>query len=136
MKIQLESNAIMPTRAHATDAGLDLYAPYTQEIPPKRSATFDTGVHIQLPEGTAGLLVSKSGLNCNHSLTSTGLIDEGYTGGIRVTLHNHSNLWYRVKKGDKISQLVIVPVIRPELELVDKLDDTERGDKGFGSSGR
>ena len=136
MKIQLDENSLMPTRAHATDAGLDLYAPYGQEIPPKRSATFDTGVHIQLPEGTAGLLVSKSGLSVRHNLTSTGLIDCGYTGSIRVTLYNHSEQWYHVKKGDKISQLVIIPIITPELEVVDKLEDSERGEKGFGSSGR
>ena len=136
MKIKLDANAIMPTRAHSTDAGLDLYSPYNQEIPPKRSVVFDTGVHIELPKGTAGLLVSKSGLSTKYNLLSSGLIDEGYTGSIRVQLYNHSDQWYNVKKGDKISQLVIIPVLTPELELVDELEETERGEKGFGSSGR
>ena len=136
MKIKLDTNAIMPTRAHSTDAGLDLYTPYNQEIPPRSSAIFDTGVHIELPQGTAGLLVPKSGLSTRYNLMSSGLIDEGYTGSIRVQLYNHSERRYSVKRGDKISQLVIIPVLTPELELVDKLEDTERGAKGFGSSGR
>lgn len=136
MKIHLEKNAILPTRAHNTDAGLDLYSPYNQDIPPKRSVVIDTGVHIELPAGTAGLLVPKSGLSTKYNLLSSGLIDEGYTGSIRVQLYNHSDQWYAVKKKDKISQLVIIPVLRPEIEIADKLDETERGDKGFGSSGR
>ena len=126
----------MPTRAHSTDAGLDLYAKEGQIVSAKESAQFDTGVHIQLPPGTAGLLVSKSGLNCNNDITSTGLIDEDYTGSIRVKLYNHGGYDYRVKAGDKISQLVILPVIKPELELAEELEETERGDGGFGSTDR
>lgn len=136
MKIKLETNAIMPTRAHSTDAGLDLYSPYNQEIHPRSSVVFDTGVHIELPKGTAGLLVSKSGLSAKFNLMSSGLIDEGYTGSIRVQLYNHSDHMYNVKRGDKISQLVVIPILTPDLELVDELESTERGDKGFGSSGR
>ena len=126
----------MPTRAHSTDAGLDLYAKEAQIVPAKESAIFDTGVHIELPQGTAGLLVSKSGLNVKHDLTSTGLIDEGYTGSIKVKLYNHGGYDYRVEAGDKISQLVILPVCRPALEVVESLEDTERGGGGFGSTGR
>ena len=136
MKIMLDNGAYMPTRAHSTDAGLDLYAKEGQIVPAKESAIFDTGVHIQLPACTAGLLVSKSGLNVKHGITSTGLIDEGYTGSIKVKLYNHSGYDYRVEAGDKISQLVILPVVRPELERVESLEDTERGVGGFGSTGR
>ena len=136
MKIKLDKGAYMPTRAHSTDAGLDLYAKEGQIVSAKESAQFDTGVHIQLPPGTAGLLVSKSGLNCNNDITSTGLIDEDYTGSIRVKLYNHGGYDYRVKAGDKISQLVILPVIKPELELAEELEETERGDGGFGSTDR
>ena len=136
MKIKLDKGAYMPTRAHSTDAGLDLRAMFGQIVPAKESATFDTGVHIQLPPGTAGLLVSKSGLNVNHDITSTGLIDEGYTGSIRVKLYNHGGYDYHVKRGDKIGQLVILPVIKPELETVEILEETERGAGGFGSTGR
>ena len=136
MKVKLDKGAIMPTRAHDTDAGLDLYAIKQDYIPARGSATIDTGVHIQLPPGTAGLLVSKSGLNVKHNLTSTGLIDEGYVGSIRVKLYNHGWSGYYVEAGDKISQLVILPVLKPELELAEELEETERGDGGFGSTGR
>lgn len=136
MKIMIDNGAYMPTRAHSTDAGLDIYAKEGQIVQAKESATFDTGVHIQLPPGTAGLLVSKSGLNVKHGITSTGLIDEGYTGSIKVKLYNHSGYDYRVEAGDKISQLVILPVCSPELEVVESLEDTERGVGGFGSTGR
>lgn len=136
MKITLESNAIMPTRAHSTDAGLDLYARETQIVPARESAKFDTGVHIELPVGTVGFLKSKSGLNVKHGLTGEGVIDVGYTGSIVVKLYNNSGFDYTVNAGDKISQLVILPILTPDLELVDELESTERGDKGFGSTGR
>lgn len=136
MKIMLDVNAIMPTRAHGTDAGLDLYARETQVVPAKESAKFDTGVHIELPPNTAGFLKSKSGLNVKYGITSEGVIDAGYTGSIVVKLYNNSGYDYTVNKGDKITQLVILPILTPELELVDSLDDTERGTGGFGSSGR
>ena len=137
MKVSLDKGAYAPTRAHEQDAGWDLRAVKGQTIPPGGSAVFPTGVHIQLPEGTCGLLVSKSGLNVKHHITSTGLIDEGYTGEIVIILYNHGNEPYVVNDGDKISQLVILPVIRPEIEIVEKLDaGTERGDNGFGSSGK
>lgn len=136
MKIMLDEGAIMPSRAHESDAGLDLYARDSQIVCAKESAWFDTGVHIELPPGTVGFIKSKSGLNVKHGLTSEGVIDVGYTGSIVVKLYNHSGYDYKINKGDKISQLVILPIITPELELVDKLDDTERGSNGFGSSGR
>lgn len=152
MKVVLDSGAIFPTRAHATDAGLDLYAREGQTVPAGGSAVFDTGVHIELPvlkvvfsyrNGnmvreilTAGFLKSKSGLNVNHDITSDGVVDVGYTGSIKVKLYNNGTKDYYVHAGDKISQLVIVPVLTPELERVDSLEDTERGDNGFGSTGK
>lgn len=136
MKIMLDNGAYMPTRAHETDAGLDLYATEDKTVPLKNSAVFDTGVHVELPRNTVGFLKSKSGLNVKYGITSEGVIDEGYTGSIKVKLYNNSTEHYHVKKGDKISQLVILPVVKPKLELVDSLEDTERGNNGFGSSGR
>lgn len=135
MKIKLDKGAFMPTRAHSTDAGLDLYAVEQQIVPAKESAVFDTGVHIELPPQTVGFLKSKSGLNVKHGIVSEGVIDVGYTGSIKVKLYNHGGYDYTVRKGDKISQLVILPILTPELELVDSLAETERGDRGFGSSG-
>lgn len=136
MKIQLDEGAYMPTRAYPTDAGLDLYARETQIVPAKESAVFDTGVHIELPHGTTGFLKSKSGLNVKHGIQSEGVIDVGYTGSIRVKLYNHSGYDYKVNAGDKISQLVILRIITPDLELVDELEERDRGNNGFGSSGR
>ena len=136
MKIKLDEGAKLPTRAHATDAGLDLYAMEDQIISARESAEFDTGVHIELPAGTVGFLKSKSGLNVNHGITGEGVIDVGYTGSIRVKLYNHSGTDYRVKAGDKISQLVILPILAPSLEPVEELGESERGENGFGSTGR
>lgn len=136
MKIKLDSGAIAPTRAHDTDAGLDLYSPIEINIPSGWSRYINTGVHIQLPHGTAGLIVSKSGLNVKHGITSTGLIDEGYTGAIRVRLYNKSPEDYLIHVGDKISQLVVIPVLYEPVEIVDSIEGGERGDNGFGSTGR
>lgn len=134
MKIMLDNGAIMPTRAHPWDAGLDLYAMEDAEV--VGSKVFDTGVHLEIPEGCVGLLKSKSGLNVRHNLVGEGVIDAHYTGSIKVKLYNHSKIPYEVRRGDKISQLVIVTCLLPELELVDALEDTDRGDGGFGSTGR
>ena len=134
--VMLDPGAYMPTRAHEDDAGLDLYSPRDFIVPARRSATIDTGVHIEIPEGMAGFLKSKSGLNVKHNLTSEGVIDTGYTGSIVVKLYNHGNSDYYAKRGDKISQLVFVKIELPDLVQVDYLNDSERGSGGFGSTGR
>ena len=137
MNIYVEKGAYAPNRAHKTDAGLDIRSRETRLVKAHSSALFHTGLHVQLPHGTAGLLVSKSGLNVEYGITSTGLIDEGYTGEIMVKLYNHSDSNYLVNAGDKISQLVVIPVFYEDVHFVDSLDEnTERGDKGFGSSGK
>lgn len=137
MNIYVEKGAYAPNRAHKTDAGLDIRARKNRLVKAHGCALLHTGLHVQLPHGTAGLLVSKSGLNVNHGITSTGLIDEGYTGEIMVKLYNHSDENYLVHVGDKISQLVVIPVLYEDIHFVDSLDEnTERGDKGFGSSGK
>lgn len=135
IKAVIDPGAILPTRAHKDDAGLDLYATKDAVIFRDGSEIFDTGVHVAIPQGYVGFLKSKSGLNINNGLQSAGVIDSGYTGSIRVKLYNHSHKMVRIKRGQKISQLVILPIITPELEIVDELEDTERGDGGFGSSG-
>ena len=141
MKIMLDKGAKMPTRAHTYDAGLDLYAPDGTGVhsisPCGGSITIDTGVHVEIPEGYAGFIKAKSGLNVKHGLTCTGVIDAHYTGSIAVKLYNHHHcLRYDVRPGDKIAQLVILPCLLPELELVEKLEETDRGAGGFGSTGR
>lgn len=136
MNIYVEKGAYVPERAHKTDAGLDVKSCENRLIKAHRGALLRTGLHVQLPHGTAGLLVSKSGLNVKRGITSTGLIDEGYTGEILVKLYNHSDYDYYVNAGDKISQLVVIPVLYEDINLCDSLyENTERGDKGFGSTG-
>lgn len=136
MKISLDEGAKMPTRGHTWDAGLDLYAMEDGYIRCNQSRTFNTGTHIQIPEGCVGLIKSRSGLMVNHGITTDGTIDAHYTGPIKVCLFNHGGSKYEVKAGDKIAQLVILPCLLPELELVDRLEETDRGDGGFGSTGR
>ena len=137
MKIMLDQNAIMPTRAHDTDAGLDLYARESHRIMPWDSTVCDIGVHIELPYGCYGKIESKSGLNVKYGIVSCGgVIDEGYTGSIAVKLYNLSQEPYIVSAGDKIAQLVIMPYIAPNIEVVTELADTPRGNNGFGSTGK
>lgn len=137
LNIMLDDKALMPTRGHRTDAGLDLLSPVDITIPAHGNAIIDTGVHIQLKENTAGFLKSKSGLNVKHNITSEGVIDVGYTGSIVVKLYNHGNEDYIVKRGDKITQLVIMNIDIPEkLNVVKEFEQTDRGNNGFGSTGR
>lgn len=134
--VMLDPGAYMPTRAHEDDAGLDIRSPIDITVPARGSATIDTGVHIEIPEGMAGFLKSRSGLNVKHDLTSEGVIDTGYTGSIAVKLYNHGDTDYEIKRGDKISQLVFVKIDLPELGQVDRMNATKRGSGGFGSTGR
>ena len=145
VKVMLDKGAIMPTRAHSMDAGLDIYAPCDIRIPPTLCDAFyarigritiDTGVHIAIPEGYVGMIKSKSGLNINKNLITEGVIDAGYTGSIKVKMYNMSDSQVVINKGEKLTQLVIMPIITPELKLVDKFDETERGNGGFGSTGK
>ena len=146
MKIMLDEGAKV-SRAHPFDAGLDLHTPIAICVPETRYSEFfeeveigyaivDTGVHVEIPEGYVGFIKSKSGLNVKHGLTAEGVIDAHYTGSICVKLYNHTPIEHHFDAGDKIAQLVIVPCLLPELELVDKLEETDRGDNGFGSTGR
>lgn len=137
MNIMLNETAYMPTRAHAVDAGIDLYAPKGMHtvIYAGGSETFDTGVSVQIPEGWCGLIVSKSGLNVKHGILSDGLIDSGYTGTIRVKLYNHGAEPFAVDGGMKISQLVVIPCMIDELKVVEEFPETKRGTNGFGSTG-
>lgn len=150
LKTKLDKGAILPTRAHSHDGGLDLYSPHDIYLPgchvfndkSKLKYTvsagmvcIDTGVHVAIPEGFVGDIKSKSGLMVKNNITTDGTIDCGYTGSIVVKLFNHGSEGLYIKKGQKIAQLVIKSIITPEPELVDSLDDTERGEGGFGSTG-
>lgn len=153
IKIKLDDGAFAPESAHAADAGYDLFATRDFVVPKTSAETagydgwyvgsaaigyaiHDTGVHVEIPEGYVGFLKSKSGLNVKFGLTGEGVIDSGYTGSIVAKLYNHTAKDVVFKRGDKIIQLVLLPIIKPDIEIVDSLEETERGDNGFGSTGR
>lgn len=134
MRVKLDEGAFEVVHAHEDDAGYDLRTPYGFTI--YDSKVIDTGVHMEIPKGYVGFLKSKSGLNVKHNLTGEGVIDSGYIGSIVVKLYNNSEEPYTFSEGDKIIQIVLLPVYTPEIEYVDELSETDRGSQGFGSSGR
>lgn len=136
IKVVLDKGAYMPEKAHNADAGFDLRTPIRVIVPAKSARIIPTGVHIEIPFGYVGFLKSKSGLNVKNGILCEGVIDSSYTGSIVAKLYNQSNKEKVFEKGDKITQIVILPIPDVEMELVDKLEDTERGNGGFGSSGR
>lgn len=135
MKVVLDEGAIMPKRAHDLDAGYDLYSREDGFILPNCRAVFDTGVHMAIPAGYEGHIRSRSSMMLNKGCLTDGTIDSGYTGSIGVVLFNLSGKLVQIKKGEKIAQIVIEAIIAPELEIVDSLEETERGNGGFGSTG-
>ena len=135
MRIRLEKGAFAPVRAHATDAGLDLRAMFGGVVRAGQAATFHTGVHVELPEGTAGVLLPKSGLMTKRDIITFGVVDESYRGEVMVHMFNLSDVDYNVYAGDKISQMLVVPVRYEPVEIVDELSEGERGNNGFGSTG-
>ena len=143
--VYLENGAKTPTKAHDLDAGFDLYAPKTMSSTGmywNDTMVIDTKVHMIIPDGYCGLIVSKSGLNINHGITVTGLVDAGYEGSIKIKLYRHEDSDknpYVIEPEDKIAQIMILPV--PEVNLVLKNISeleycSERGSNGFGSTGR
>jgi len=127
----------IPTKTYPTDAGFDLIASRDIIIPARDSAIIGTGTHISIPLGYVGLIWSRSGLSCKHKLeVGAGCIDYGYTGELLVHLHNLSDTLYDVHKGDKIAQLLIMSILLPTFESVDKLPEADRGNNGFGSTGK
>jgi len=136
---RLRDDAILPTVAHAGDAGSDLYAVEGVVLEPLSRAKVPTGVAVAIPEGHAGLVLPRSGLAHKHGITLTntpGLIDSGYRGELQVLMLNTDRSQsYEVKAGDRIAQLVIVGFAAPEWTEVEEFDETTRGDGGFGSSG-
>lgn len=134
--IKLDEGAKMPEKAYDVDAGFDLKTPHEFTVKAGESAIVMTGVHMVIPKGYCGLLVSKSGLNTKHDIKTTGLVDALYTGEIVVKVQNHGENDYHFNKGDKVSQIIILPVPEVTLTMIDELPDTERGTGGFGSTGK
>jgi len=136
VKIKLDKNAYMPKREHATDAGADIRTPKAFMVLPNSSKVIHTGIHIETPPGHVTMVKSKSGLYIKDSITTTGVVDEGFDGEIVIKLINHGSSGKHFDVGDKIAQLVIMPVIYPEFEQVDEIEGGERGGNGYGSTGR
>lgn len=126
----------MPERAHRTDAGLDIRLRDRLVLSPQERAVVSTGIHIEIPEGWTGFMKPKSGLFSKKGIFIEGTIDCGYTGDLGIMIENHSQQTHQFRAGDKIGQLVIVPCLLSDVMQVESLDDTERGDGGFGSTGR
>ncbi len=131
-------DAIIPTYGTEFSAGADLYSVTEVTIAPGETAFLGTGIATAIPEGLVGLVYARSGMACKRNLApanKVGVIDSDYRGEIKVALHNHGNVPQTVQKGERIAQLVIAPYLRAEYEEVDSLDDTKRGQGGFGSTG-
>nr|WP_168429058.1 dUTP pyrophosphatase [Staphylococcus sp. 10602379] len=160
----LSKNATLPTRNHSTDAGFDIYAAETVILEPQEKALIATDIAVNIPKGYVGLLTSRSGVSSDtHLVIETGKIDAGYQGHMQINIKNdfednkgetifkrdlkdkiiiederhlYKQGTYVINKGEKLAQLVIVPIVTPELQEVEKFDDVSaRGEKGFGSSG-
>lgn len=132
-----DEGAFAPEKAHEADAGMDLRTPVEFDMNPGEEVTVDLGVHMGIPEGYVGFLKSKSGLNVKYGITCEGVIDSGYTGSIVAKLRRDKDQQSQLtfEKGDKVTQIVILPIPKVKLRKTESLEETERGNGGFGSTG-
>ena len=133
---RLHEKAILPTRTHADDAGMDLYCLENFEIKPGNGLVARTGIAMALPAGFVGMVVDRSSMAKRGLKTAGGIIDAGYRGEIHIILRNLSNESQYIDAGSRIAQLMVVPIVTPVIKEVSELDETARGSKGFGSSGK
>ena len=136
VKTKLDDGAFQLERAHATDAGADIRTPKTFVVEGGGSAIVHTGLHVETPAGHVTLIKSKSGINIHGGVVCEGVVDEGYSGEIVVKLYNHSDRPVAFERGDKIAQLLIMPVLYADFEQVEEISGGERGSAGFGSTGK
>lgn len=147
---KLYKDAKLPTKAHSNDGGFDLYSLFNHRLESGETTKIETGIAVEIPPGHCGFIVDRSSLGSKGVHRHAGLIDESYRGQILVCLNN-TNLpdfyfvegdievdenTYEIKAGDKIAQMLILPVPTVEVEEVTELSDSDRGGKGFGSSGK
>lgn len=137
IRIMLDDGAFLPLHAHPLDAGYDLRTPIDVTIEPGGSAVIDIGVHFEIPAGWFGNLASKSGLNVNHGIVSLGgIIDSGYTGSVVAKVYNFGKEPYTFRRGEKVVQIIFQPCATPDIVIASSFKNTERGNSGFGSTGR
>lgn len=138
---KISENAIIPTYGTEFSAGADIYALLENdiEIKPNETVMIKTGLQMEIPEGYAGFIYPRSGISVKRGLApanKVGVIDSDYRGEIMVALHNHSTIAQKVEKGERIAQLIIAPYLHADFIEADELDDTVRGEGGFGSTGK
>ena len=141
MRFKIDEGCFEPIRAHATDAGLDIRSPIDVTVRAHGSAVINSGVHAEIVSyddgiGSAGLILPKSGLNIKNDCLSFGVVDEGYSGAIVVKIYNLGDEDFHVHRGDKITQLLIADVRYVVPEIVSEIESGDRGDNGFGSTGK
>lgn len=142
--MRMFDDAIVPTFGSDGAAGADLYARidnerHMQAIYPNSTQMISTGICMEIPEGYVGLVFSRSGLATKQGLSlanCVGVIDSDYRGEIKIALHNHSDSIRKVKHGERVAQIVLVPFLKPVFHEQDSLSDTTRGEGGFGSTGQ
>lgn len=138
---KLDERAVLPTYGSEFAAGADLYAVADEEIAfaPGETKFVRTGLAMEIPEGYAGLIYARSGLACKRGLApanKVGVVDADYRGEVMVALHNHSASEQRIAPGERIAQLIVTPFLRANFTQADELQETVRGEGGFGSTGR
>ncbi|XP_010426147.1 PREDICTED: deoxyuridine 5'-triphosphate nucleotidohydrolase [Camelina sativa] len=133
---KLSEKAVLPTRGSSLSAGYDLSSAVDSKVPARGKALIPTDLSIAVPEGTYARIAPRSGLAWKHSIdVGAGVIDADYRGPVGVILFNHSDVEFEVKLGDRIAQLIIEKIVTPDVVEVEDLDDTVRGEGGFGSTG-
>lgn len=133
-----KAGARLPARAHPGDAGLDLFAAADVDVPAGETRRVGTGLAVALPPGTEGQIRPRSGIALRHGVTvlnAPGAVDAGYRGEVGILLVNHGRRTFRVRRGMKVAQLVVTPVVEVEVVEADALSETARSDGGFGSTG-
>ena len=134
---RLDPSAVIPARAHSGDAGLDLHALEDAPIKPGILTTIHTGIAVGIPYGHVGLIKPRSGLAARHGIdTLAGVIDHGYTGVVKVLLTTHSETSRWIKAGERVAQLLVIPIAYATPQVVDALPGSARGNGGFGSTDR
>jgi dUTP pyrophosphatase len=134
--MRVSPDATLPTRAHPDDAGMDLYGLEDVILEPSQGKMARTGVAMAIPQGFVGMVADRSSLGKRGVKTAGGIIDAGYRGEIQVILWNISSEPIQLKRGERIAQLLILPIATPAVVEVAKLDETKRGANGFGSTGK
>jgi len=136
--VLLNKKAKIPVKQHNKDIGYDIFSSKSYQILPRKITFIETGFSIELPDGCGGFILPRSGLASKHSITSInspGLIDPGYTGEIKIPLINHGDKTYNLELNERFAQLVLINVENVKFNVVDKLKESIRSDKGFGSTG-